>query len=160
MTPPSSKKSSDMLPIGTVAMRVGISVSAIHFYERSGLVSSERNKAGHRRFRRAAIRRLSFIRFAQSLGYTLDEIGQQLATLPTDSAPSEQDWQRLASQFSTELDERIAGLTRLREKLDGCIGCGCLSLERCAVFNADDRAETLGLGPRFLLGDSPADLDR
>lgn len=155
-----SKASTDVLPIGQVAMRVGISVSAIHFYEKSGLITADRTNAGHRRFPRSAIRRLSFILIAQRLGYRLEEIGRQLDTLPTDTAPTNEDWQRLSKQFHIELQERIDGLMQLRDKLDGCIGCGCLSLDKCLIYNHGDAAETLGLGPRFLLGDKPTDLPK
>lgn len=146
---------SELLAIGAVADRTGLAPSAIRFYEEQGLVSSVRNAAGHRRFRRSAIRRLSFVLIAQRLGYRLEEIRTQLATLPIDVAPSDRDWEVLAAQFGDQLDERIAALTDLRERLSGCIGCGCLSLERCALYNADDRAAALGAGPRWLLGDDP-----
>lgn len=149
------KSPRDLLPIGRVAERTGLAVSAIRFYEEVGLVHAQRNAAGHRRFSRSAIRRLSFILIAQRLGYRLDEIKEQLDTLPAEAAPSEADWQQLARRFGAELDERIAGLTQLRQKLDGCIGCGCLSLERCALYNTDDVAVGFGAGPRYLLGDSP-----
>ena len=139
------------LPIGRVAERTGLATSAIRFYEDQGLVRSTRNAAGHRRFERSAIRRLSFILIAQRLGYSLDEIRRQLERLPHDSAPSDAEWQEMAAAFGRELDERIAGLTRLRQKLDGCIGCGCLSLERCAIWNAEDHAAGRGSGPRFLI---------
>jgi MerR family redox-sensitive transcriptional activator SoxR len=143
------------LPIGAVAERTGLSVSAIRFYESVGLVSSTRASSGHRRFRRSVIRRLSFIQICQRLGYSLDEIRSQLEQLPAGRTPTERDWNRLATGFASEIDERIAGLSQLRDKLDGCIGCGCLSLERCAIYNIDDRASALGDGPRYLLGDTP-----
>ena len=139
------------LPIGRVAERTGLATSAIRFYEDQGLVRSTRNSAGHRRFERSAIRRLSFILTAQRLGYSLDDIKRQLDRLPHDAAPTDEEWQQMAEAFGRELDERIAGLQRLRDKLDGCIGCGCLSLERCAIWNADDHAATRGAGPRFLV---------
>lgn len=145
----------DLLPIGHVAERTGLATSAIRFYEERGLVSAERNDAGHRRFRRSTIRRLSFILIAQRLGYHLEEIKAQLDTLPQDAAPTDGDWERLAARFGVELDARIAALTQLREKLDGCIGCGCLSLDRCALYNSQDMAASLGVGPRWLLGDAP-----
>lgn len=143
----------ELLSIGVVAERTGLATSAIRFYEEQGLVRAERNSAGHRRFRRSSIRRLSFILIAQRLGYRLDEIKRQLDWLPLDAAPSDAQWEELARRFRAELDARIAGLAVLRDKLDGCIGCGCLSLERCQLYNAEDRVAVNGTGPRFLLGD-------
>ena len=143
----------ELLPIGAVAERTGLATSAIRFYEEQGLVHAERNAAGHRRFRRSAIRRLSFILIAQKLGYRLDEIRAQLEWLPADAAPTDSQWEELARRFRTELDERITGLQLLRDKLEGCIGCGCLSLDRCQLYNAEDRVAVNGTGPRFLLGD-------
>lgn len=143
----------ELLSIGVVADRTGLATSAIRFYEEQGLVRAERNSAGHRRFRRSAIRRLSFILIAQKLGYRLDEIKAQLDWLPMDAAPTDAQWEELARRFRTELDDRIAGLQVLRDKLDGCIGCGCLSLDRCQLYNAEDRVSINGTGPRFLLGD-------
>lgn len=142
---------SELLSIGRVAERTGLATSAIRFYEEENLVTSERNDVGHRRFRRSAIRRLSFIMIAQKLGFRLEEIRSQLDQLPAESAPTDQQWEAMAESFGTELDERIAALVRLRENLDGCIGCGCLSLERCAIWNADDHAAATGTGPRFVL---------
>ena len=153
------KRKTDLLSIGQVAERTGLAVSANRFYEDVGLVAPQRNAAGHRRFVRSSIRRLSFVLFAQRLGYQLDAIKAQLDTLPPDSAPTDDDWERLSVGFSHELDARIAGLELLREKLSGCIGCGCLSLERCAIYNRDDEAHVLGPGPRWLLGDEPAEPD-
>ena len=150
-----SSGSSDHLAIGQVAARTGLAVSAIRFYEAQGLVRAERAESGHRRFHRSVIRRLSFILIAQRLGYRLDAIRDQLDELPDGEAPSDEDWERLATRFGHELTERIDALTRLRDRLDGCIGCGCLSLSRCALYNADDRAAALGSGPRWLLGDQP-----
>ena len=141
----------ELLPIGDVAARTGLATSAIRFYEEQGLVRAERNAAGHRRFRRSAIRRLSFVLIAQKLGYRLDEIKAQLDWLPLDAAPTDAQWEELARRFRTELDQRIGGLQLLRDKLDGCIGCGCLSLDRCQLYNADDHLAATGTGPRFLL---------
>ncbi len=146
----------ELLSIGEVAQRVGLATSAIRFYEDKGLVQPERNAAGHRRYRRSTVRRLSFILIAQQLGYGLNTIKAHLATLPSDTAPADEDWERLARQFGHELDQRIAALTDLRNKLDGCIGCGCLSLERCALYNPDDQIAIRGHGPRFLMGDESA----
>ena len=147
------KKPDDLLAIGQVAERTGLAVSAIRFYDDTGLISSERNAAGHRRFRRSSLRRVSFILIAQRLGYSLDDIRTQLDALPAGAAPSDADWEKLAVQFGAELDDRIARLSLLREKLAGCIGCGCLSLERCRLYNADDEVAVQGPGPRHVLRD-------
>ena len=147
-------RSSSLLTIGEVAERTGLAVSAIRFYDERGLISSERSERGHRRFRRATIRRLSFVMISQSLGYTLQEIYEMLDALPSGRTPTEADWTQFAQQFASDVAERIAALEQLRDKLDGCIGCGCLSLEACGLWNADDAAATLGSGPRWLLGDS------
>ncbi len=147
---------SDQLSIGVVAERVGVAVSAIRFYEEQGLISSTRASSGHRQFQRSTIRQLSFIRISQSLGYSLEEIKTQLDRLPNGRTPTDEDWEKLATEFSQDLDRRIEGLQVLRNKLDGCIGCGCLSLSRCNLYNPDDRASDLGSGPRYLLGDKPA----
>ncbi len=144
----------ELLPIGQVADRTGLAPSAIRFYEEQGLVRAERNAAGHRRFRRSAIRRLSFILIAQKLGYSREDIKAQLDWLPLDAAPTDAQWEELARRFRVELDDRIAGLQVLRDKLDGCTGCGCLSLDRCALYNAEDRVAVRGAGPRFLMGDT------
>ena len=152
-----SDRRRELLAIGQVAARTGLAPSAIRFYEDQGLVRADRNSSGHRRFRRPTIRRLSFVLIAQRLGYRLDEIKAQLDTLPSDGAPTDAQWERLAENFGHELDARIAGLQRLRDKLDGCIGCGCLSLDRCELYNADDVAGADGTGPRFLLEESPTE---
>lgn len=147
------------LSIGELARRVGVSVSAIRFYEARGLVASVRSGGNQRRFLRSDIRRLSFALIAQRLGLTLAEIETALATLPKDQAPSAADWRAISERISGALDERIAMLERTRDLLDGCIGCGCLSLDRCALYNPDDRAARSGAGPRFLLADRPAEPD-
>ncbi|HEX8527716.1 redox-sensitive transcriptional activator SoxR [Allosphingosinicella sp.] len=146
-----------MLAIGQLADRTGLSVSAIRFYEARGLVTALRNRGGQRRFLRSEIRRLSFILIAQQLGFTLGQIREQLAALPQGRAPTQQDWARISRSFRNSLDERIDGLVRLRDRLDGCIGCGCLSLRKCALYNPDDRLGRLGPGPRLLLGDAPSE---
>lgn len=128
-------------------------MSAIRFYEAQGLVSPERNAGGQRRFERADIRRLSFILIAQQLGFTLDEIKTRLAALPQNRTPTAQDWETMSRDFRAVLDARIVGLTRLRDRLSGCIGCGCLSLEKCELYNPEDRAGLRGSGPRFIIGD-------
>ncbi|MEZ5912948.1 MAG: redox-sensitive transcriptional activator SoxR [Paracoccaceae bacterium] len=144
-----------LLPIGVVADRTGLAVSAIRFYEAQGLVFPIRAASGHRQYRRSDIRRLSFVRIAQSLGFAIAEIRGELDRLPKERAPNKADWQRIARHFGAELDRRIAGMTDLRERLDGCIGCGCLSLRACALWNPDDSARATGPGPRYLLGEAP-----
>ncbi len=142
--------------IGEVASRTGLSVSAIRFYESRGLVSPTRNAAGQRRFASSDIRRLSFVLIAQQLGFSIEKIGRQLRSLPNGRTPTRQDWSAMSRAFRGVLDDRIERLTLLRDRLDGCIGCGCLSLEACALYNPADRAGELGSGPRYLLGDRPA----
>ncbi len=151
-------KASDLLTIGQVAERTGLAVSAVRFYADTGLVNVERNASGHRRFRRATIRRISFILICQRLGYSLGDIRHQLDSLPHGRTPNEADWVQLSQTFAAEIDSRIASLAQLRDQLDGCIGCGCLSLARCAIYNRADGAAGLGAGPRYLLGDSAADV--
>ena len=146
------------MTIGAVAQRTGLAVSAVRFYADHGLIASDRAPSGHRRFPRSVIRRISFIRICQRLGYTLDQIAEQLAGLPEGRTPTESDWAELASEFSADIDRRIAELAQLRDTLSGCIGCGCLSLARCTIWNPDDGAAELGDGPRYLLGDSSADV--
>lgn len=153
-----SPHAEDLLPIGVVAERTGLAVSAIRFYEEQGLITADRAPSGHRRFARSTIRRISFILACQRLGYALAEIGAHLASLPDGRTPTDADWERLAARFRADLDARITGLLDLRDRLDGCIGCGCLSLDRCAIYNPGDAAAGLGAGPRYLLGDSFDDL--
>jgi MerR family redox-sensitive transcriptional activator SoxR len=148
---------SALLTIGDLARRTGLSVSAIRFYESRGLVGAVRTSGNQRRFLRSDIRRLSFALIAQRLGLTLSEIQAELATLPQGRAPTQADWEGISRRVRAALDERIAMLERTRDKLDGCIGCGCLSLEKCALYNPEDRAARAGTGPRFLLGDRPSD---
>lgn len=137
--------------IGKVAARTGVAVSAIRFYEEAGLVSAGRNQGGQRVFEAADIRRISFIIISQTLGFTLKEIKAQLDLLPEKRTPTLKDWEKISQSFSVDIDARIAALTRLREKLTGCIGCGCLSLERCALYNQDDIAAKKGAGPRYVM---------
>jgi MerR family redox-sensitive transcriptional activator SoxR len=139
-----------MLAIGDLAGRTGLSVSAIRFYEARGLVSALRNPGGQRRFMRSDIRRLSFIRIAQQLGFTIEEIGALLAALPQGRTPTQKDWAKISRVFRRRLDERIAAMSNMREKLDGCIGCGCLSLRRCGLYNPQDRLAAQGAGPQLL----------
>jgi MerR family redox-sensitive transcriptional activator SoxR len=141
------------LTIGQVAQRAGVATSALRFYEERGLIRSERTGASHRRYPRSVIRRVAFIVFAQKVGLTLDEVGAELAKLPENRVPTRADWARLSSSWTGRIDQRIAELERLRDGLTECIGCGCLSLGRCALANPDDRAGRRGPGPRYLLGD-------
>lgn len=141
------------LSIGQLATRTGLTVSAIRFYESRGLLGSVRNSGGQRRFLRSDIRRLSFVMIAQQLGFTISEIEEQLAQLPQGRTPTQRDWQRISKKFKIALDEQIARLTRTRDRLDGCIGCGCLSLKKCALYNPQDRVAAQGPGPRHLLTD-------
>ena len=145
----------DDLPIGAVAARAGVAVSALRFYEDRGLIRSHRSPGGQRRYGRAVLRRIAFIQAAQRVGLTLEQIGRALADLPDDKALTAKDWKRLSATWRPMLDERIRLLEALRDDLDSCIGCGCLSLERCRLRNPGDRAAGLGSGPRYLLGDQP-----
>jgi MerR family redox-sensitive transcriptional activator SoxR len=148
---------SELLTIGEVSRRSGVASSALRFYEERGLIESERAGSGHRRYRRHVLRRIAFIVFAQHVGLTLEEIGQELEKLPANRAPSRRDWARLSAGWSSRIDRRIAELERLKAGLTECIGCGCLSLDRCRLANPGDRAARLGAGPRYWLGDpSPA----
>jgi MerR family redox-sensitive transcriptional activator SoxR len=144
---------SDVLTIGEVAKRSGVAASALRFYEDKGLIASERAGSGHRRYQRPVLRRIAFIVFAQRIGLTLSEIGEELAKLPPERAPNRRDWSRLSSKWSSRIDQRISELERLRAGLTECIGCGCLSLDRCALSNPGDRASRLGPGPRYWIGD-------
>jgi MerR family redox-sensitive transcriptional activator SoxR len=144
---------SELLTIGDVARRSGVATSALRFYEERGLIASERNESGHRRFRRPVIRRVAFIVFAQRVGLSLDEIAAELARLPADRVPQRRDWSKLSRTWSARIDERIAELERLKAGLTECIGCGCLSLDRCQLANPGDRAAAHGPGPRYWVGD-------
>jgi MerR family transcriptional regulator, redox-sensitive transcriptional activator SoxR len=144
-----------LMTIGEVSRRSGVAASALRFYEERGLIASERAGSGHRRYPRPVLRRIAFIVFAQRIGLTLDEIGGELARLPPDRAPTRRDWSRLSSKWTARIDQRIAELERLRTGLTECIGCGCLSLDRCRLANPDDRAAGLGPGPRYWIGDRP-----
>jgi MerR family transcriptional regulator, redox-sensitive transcriptional activator SoxR len=146
---------SDLLTIGEVSRRSGIASSALRYYDERGLITSERAGSGHRRYPRPVLRRIAFIVFAQRIGLTLDEIGAELSKLPPDRAPTRRDWSRLTSKWTGRIDERIAELERLKAGLTECIGCGCLSLDRCRLANPGDRAAGLGPGPRYWLGDPP-----
>ncbi|QFT00814.1 Redox-sensitive transcriptional activator SoxR [Labrenzia sp. THAF191b] len=148
-------KGTDLLTIGDLSERTGLSVSAIRFYEEKGLVHPSRNAGGQRRFLRADIRRLSFVLVAQEFGFSIAEIAAQLQRLPEGRAPTKADWTRISRDFRSHLDRKIERMTALRNKLDGCIGCGCLSMKTCQLYNAGDAAASKGRGPRFLLGDRP-----
>ncbi|HLM27839.1 MAG TPA: redox-sensitive transcriptional activator SoxR [Thermoleophilaceae bacterium] len=146
---------SELLTIGEVSRRSGVAASALRFYEERDLISSERAGSGHRRYPRPALRRIAFIVFAQRIGLSLEEIGEELAKLPPDRAPTRRDWSRLSKGWATRIDERIEELERLKAGLTECIGCGCLSLDRCRLANPDDRAGARGPGPRYWIGDVP-----
>jgi MerR family redox-sensitive transcriptional activator SoxR len=145
----------ELLTIGETARRSGVAASALRFYEERGLISSERAGSGHRRYARPVLRRIAFIVFAQRIGLTLEEIGAELAKLPPDQAPTRRDWSRLSATWTSRIDERIDELERLKLGLTECIGCGCLSLDRCKFANPDDRAARLGPGARYWIGDRP-----
>lgn len=138
------------LSVGELARRSGVAVSALHFYERKGLLTSSRTPAGHRRYPRSALRRVAVIRVAARLGIPLAVVSRALAELPADGIPSRQDWERLSAAWRTDLDARIEQLQRLRDDLGGCIGCGCLSLTRCTLINPGDRLGDEGPGARVL----------
>ncbi len=148
----------ETLSIGEVARRCGVATSALRFYEAEDLIRSERASSGHRRYSRPVIRRVAFIVFAQRIGLTLAEIGEELAKLPENRVPRQADWAKLSASWTARIDERIAELQRLRSGLTECIGCGCLSLDRCRLANPDDRAGRSGPGPRYWVADpaSPA----
>jgi MerR family redox-sensitive transcriptional activator SoxR len=153
MEPSSSGGLPTELTIGELAERSGVAPSALRYYEQRGLIESERNTGGHRRYRRPTIRRIAFITFAQRVGLSLDEIRIELAKLPGNRTPKAADWEQLSASWTERIDERIAELERLRAGLSSCIGCGCLSLERCELANPGDRAGTRGAGPRYWVGD-------
>jgi MerR family transcriptional regulator, redox-sensitive transcriptional activator SoxR len=142
----------DIISIGDLATRTGLSVSAIRFYEARRLIEPFRSAGGQRRFLRSDIRRLSFIKIAQQMGLSIEEISTELARLPHGRTPNASDWTKISRAMRAMLDERIVALTRTRDLLDGCIGCGCLSLKKCALYNPQDRAARYGAGPRYLMG--------
>ena len=144
---------SDLLTITEVSRRSGVASSALRFYEERGLIRSERSGSGHRRYQRAALRRIAFIVFAQKMGLNLQEIAAELSKLPENRVPQSSDWARLSGSWTHRIDERIAELQRLRAGLTQCIGCGCLSLKQCQLANPADHAGGLGPGPRYLMGD-------
>jgi MerR family redox-sensitive transcriptional activator SoxR len=141
------------LSIGEIADRTGLAVSAIRYYEDEGLIRPFRNAGNQRRFDRSDIRRLSFVKIAQELGFPLAEIRALLKSLPDGRAPTKSDWEKISRRFRADLDARIGQLERLRDRLDGCIGCGCLSLDACRLYNPADRARAVGPGPRWVIDD-------
>jgi MerR family redox-sensitive transcriptional activator SoxR len=143
------------LSVGEVAERSGVAVSALHFYERKGLIRSHRTSGNQRRFDRDVLRRLAIIRMGQDLGVSLNEIGAQLRALPDTRVPTKADWTALSRRWREQLDRRIVLLTRLRDELSGCIGCGCLSMKKCPLVNPGDRLAGEGSGPRRLLREGP-----
>ncbi|MBB5936516.1 redox-sensitive transcriptional activator SoxR [Streptomyces zagrosensis] len=143
------------LTIGELAARSGLATSALRYYEELGLIHSERTVGGQRRFARATLRRVAFIRAAQQVGLSLEEAGAALARLPEERAPNAAQWNSVAQVWSLRIDAQIADLERLKRRLAGCIGCGCLSLRKCALYNPSDAAADHGSGARYLLGDAP-----
>lgn len=143
----------ELLPIGAMSERTGVSHSALRFYEAEGLVHSTRSDGGQRRYTRDTLRRVSFIRVAQQVGLSLEEIGDALASLPENRTPTQRDWERLSKSWQPRLDHQIAVLERLRDRLTGCIGCGCLSMKACRLLNPGDEAAARGPGPRYVLDD-------
>lgn len=143
----------DTLSIGELARRSGVAASALRYYESVGLIRAGRTTGNQRRYDRSELRRVAFIRIAQRVGVPLSEIAEALATLPEARTPTKADWARLSARWRARLDDQIALLERLRDKLTGCVGCGCLSLKRCAIANPDDALAERGPGPVWLLGD-------
>ena len=150
----------DWLTIGEVASRSGVATSALRFYETKELIESERTEGNQRRYPRATLRRVALIRAGQEIGISLAELGEALSTLPHDKTPSKSDWQKLSRSWRKRLDAQIEEMMALRDELTDCIGCGCLSLKSCAIFNPGDAASTLGTGPRYLMGDHSEDAIR
>jgi MerR family redox-sensitive transcriptional activator SoxR len=143
----------DLLTISEVSRRSGVAASALRFYDERGLIKSERAGSGHRRYPRAALRRIAFVVFAQRMGLTLEEIAAELAKLPANRVPERADWAKISASWTRRIDERIAELERLRAGLTRCIGCGCLSLQDCQYANPCDRASRFGPGPRYWIGE-------
>lgn len=151
-------RSTDALSIGQLARRTGLAVSAIRYYETQGLIRPARNAGGQRRFLRSDIRRLSFVRIAQQFGFTLPKISALMAGLPEGRTPTKRDWEKISREFRVTLETQIQTLEQMRDNLDGCIGCGCLSLKKCRLYNPKDGAARLGPGPRYVMGDRAADV--
>ena len=148
---------SKLITIGDLAKRTGTTVSALRFYSDRKLIECTRAAGGKRLFKKEVVRRVSFILIAQQLGYTLDQIQHHMSGLPEGRTPTKRDWDKLSNQFKADLNVKIEQLTKLRDSLSSCIGCGCLSLKSCQLYNAGDAASLLGAGPRYLLGDQPPD---
>ncbi len=144
-----------LMTIGSLAKRTGTTVSTLRFYSDRKLIDCIRGPGGNRLFKKEVVRRVSFILIAQQLGYTLEEIQHQMSCLPANRTPTKRDWEKLSSHFKSDLNKKIDQLTTLRDSLSSCIGCGCLSLKSCKLYNADDAAAMKGAGPRYLLGDRP-----
>jgi MerR family redox-sensitive transcriptional activator SoxR len=147
----------NLLTIGEAAKRCGVAASTLRFYESEQLIQSSRGPGNQRRYHRSMLRRISLIKVAQTLGLSLKEIGTALDTLPDKQTPTKHDWEKLSRHWRDQLDLRIASLKTMREQLSDCIGCGCLSLKNCALYNPADIAAKRGVGPRFLLGDEPVE---
>lgn len=147
-----------LVPIGELARRAGVAASTLRFYETQGLLGSQRSSSGRRQYARSDLRRVAFIRAAQTVGLTLEQVSAALATLPDGRTPTQADWERLSRSWQPMLEERIVALTRLRDQLSACIGCGCLSLRRCKLYNPGDAAAQRGPGARYLLGDRASDV--
>ncbi|PWI41605.1 redox-sensitive transcriptional activator SoxR [Streptomyces sp. ICBB 8177] len=145
----------DRLTIGELAARSGLATSALRYYEELGLIHAERTAGGQRRYPRPTLRRLAFIRAARQVGLSLDEVRAALADLPADRTPNAAEWAKVARSWQRRIDAHIESLRALRDRLTGCIGCGCLSLTKCALYNPSDQASTSGPGARYLLGDTP-----
>jgi MerR family redox-sensitive transcriptional activator SoxR len=146
------------LSISELSARSGVAASALRYYESNGLITAERTAGGHRVYASTMLRRVAFIGAAQQVGLTLEEIRAELATLPSSRTPTKADWARLSRSWLPRVEARIAELTRMRDKLTSCIGCGCLSLRACGLYNPDDIAGANGAGPRYVLGDEPPKL--
>ena len=141
----------ELLTIGDFAVRSGVAPSALRFYEKEGLIRSTRTGGNQRRYQRSELRRVAFIKIAQQVGVSLDEIREALAALPENRTPTKADWSRLSARWRKRLEERILLMERLRDRLTGCIGCGCLSLQRCGLINPGDELAATGAGPRTLI---------
>jgi MerR family transcriptional regulator, redox-sensitive transcriptional activator SoxR len=148
-------KLADLVAIGDFARRAGVAASALRYYEELGLIWSERTSGGQRRYARMMLRRVAFIRAAQTVGLSLDEVRTALARLPDERTPNKADWNKVSATWVRRVDQRIAELEQLRATLNSCIGCGCLSLRTCRLYNPEDTAATRGAGARWLLGDTP-----
>ncbi len=153
----SSRRKDPFISIGEFAKRAGVKASALRFYEDEGLIRSVRSESGRRHFARSDLRRVAFIQAAQSVGLTLKDVKRTLSSLPDGRTPTKADWQKMSKTWVPLIDDEIAKLVRLREALSSCIGCGCLSLQVCALYNPDDAASRLGRGARYLKGDKASD---